>query len=565
MPPSSPPHATATNRSSSPFFEPTYNAYSPKSSSPPPLFSSDDSRESIDVANYKSPRIFKNKRKGAWWDNGGSSQNSPAVKKARMTRNYDSGVYMLSDGTDSSESLPAQHKSPFGLDGTCDSPPPEEPLPQPELLGQNERNFCRRMYTGLEKNSEVYDFSALYLEDGDIRRIGELSSVIKSAPDPGNELPAEGQYRSMVPQLYVNLRDNRLSRLTPALFGLQNLTTLIITGNNIEELPSQISQLRNLRELNISRNNIKWLPYEFLGLFRPQGHPGIDIIGDSGVPWLLPKTAQVSIDPPEIGHLDSLDHQLRLFIMDSQSEVDLLTTPEMQTLHAAIDALSTREQHVWLMKTYELSASAFNRQRGTCLRPDIWNFDEPGFFSHHPTVTYIDSVGGDIPRYYARTPVSYFDEAGALVKGSPKPPTSNEDDFAVITETMRGAHGVPLTWFTPTDFKAVNSLATMALHAALRHKDQEDLSIADLRHHIGEPLPPVAEALLKQAEINDGGGYGEFKQCHVCSKEYVIARAQWIEWWSPKYGVILPFKVQVCSWACVPDAMRTRPEKELAW
>jgi hypothetical protein len=143
---------------------------------------------------------------------------------------------------------------------------------------------------------------------------------------------------------------------------------------------------------------------------------------------------------------------------------------------------------------------------------------------------------------------------GTLIRGSPPLPTSNQDNFAVITETLRGAHGVPSNWFTPPDFKAVKSLSTIALHVALRH-----LSAADVRDHI-DPPPPVADAVLKQAEQNDCGGYGVFKKCHVCSKEYVVARAQWIEWWRPQVRV-LPFKVQACSWACVPDAMRYRPEE----
>ncbi|KAH7077383.1 hypothetical protein FB567DRAFT_451499 [Paraphoma chrysanthemicola] len=535
VPPSSPPRATTADRSTSPFFEPTYNAYSPKSSSPPPLFSSDDSCESVDVANYESPRIFKNKRKGAWWDNGDSSQKSPAIKKAKMTRNYDSGVYMLSDASDSFDSLPSHHQAPFGCDGTTDSTPEEEPLPQQDRMSQEERNFCEALEYGLDRNAEVYDFNSLYLSDADIRRIGELSSVIKSAPDPGNELPAEGQYRSMVPKIRVDLSNNRLSRLTPSLFDVQNLTTLTLTGNNIEELPSQISRLRNLRELHISRNNIKWLPYEFIDLHRPMGHSGVRILGDSGVPWLMPTMAQdlTSITDPLVRQLGC---NLSQSITERSDEVDLLTTPEMQALHAALDTSPNRDQLVWRMRSMELQAIFENMQRATGMEPHEREFEEPD--------------------YFARTPVSYFDEMGKLIRDSPPLPTSNQDNFAVITETLRGAHGVPSTWFTPPEFKAVKSLSTIALHVALRH-----LSAADVRDHI-DPPPPVADAVLKQAEHNDGGGYGVFKKCHVCRKEYVVARAQWIEWWWPKMRV-LPFKVQVCSWACVPDGMRYRPEKEL--
>jgi hypothetical protein len=562
VPPSSPPqHATATDVPSSPFFEPRHHAFSLKSSSPPPLFSSDDSRESADVVNYESPRIFKNKRKGAWWDNGESAHSTPESKKARMTRNYDSGVYMMSDSTDSSESLLPQHKSPFGLDGTCDALPQDEP-PQPprSQMGRREDLFCKNMLEGLEKNSQTYDFRGYDLQDSDIRRIGELASVIKNVPDPGSQLPAEGQYRSMVPELYVNLSDNRLHRLTPSLFNVQNLTTLVLVDNDIEELPACISQLHNLQELNISRNNIRWLPFEFLELYRSTGRGILDILGDSGVPWLHPKARQEPI-PNDITHAE-LWTKLFNFISESGPVLDLAANPHLHQMYNYLDSNPDREQLVWYMRFMEMSAQNYNNRR---LTPSANTFVEHNLCPHHPTIKYGGRDEVYACRYMARTPVAFFDEAGVLVKGSAKPPSSNDDDFAVITETSRGAHGVPASWFLPPNTKASNSLLTMSLHSALRYKDQDDLTISDLRHHIGEPVPPVADALLKQAELNDGDGYGEFKKCHVCRKEYVMTRAEWIEWWCTKPLVILPFKVQVCSWGCVPEAILKRPEKELDW
>jgi hypothetical protein len=159
--------------------------------------------------------------------------------------------------------------------------------------------------------------------------------------------------------------------------------------------------------------------------------------------------------------------------------------------------------------------------------------------------------------------VSYYDETGIVLNGSPILPSSNDDNFAIITETGRGTHGAPASIFSPPVSKHPNSLATMATHSALRYRHYEDLSIQDLRDRIGEPLPPVAGALLDRAEMNDCAGFGTFRKCHMCKREYVIARAEWIEWWIPRTWKELPFRVSVCSWACVPDGMRRRPAKEL--
>jgi hypothetical protein len=555
VPPSSPPHATTTDTLSSPFFEPRHNAYSLKSSSPPPLFSSDDSRESADLINYESPRIFKNKRKGAWWDSE-SAHNTPESKKAKMTRNYDSGVYMMSDSTDSSESLLPPHKAPFGLDGTCGTLPLDDSLPQE--MGDAEGLFCTKLYTGLDKNSQTYDFRGCDFHDNDIGRIGELTSVIKSVPDPGRQLPAEGQYRSMVPELYVNLSDNRLRLLTPSLFSVQNLTTLVLVDNDIEELPAQISQLHNLRELNISRNNIRWLPFELLTLFGRHDEGRLEILGDSGVPWLQPKVGQILNCPGDVGELRL---ELYHFICEAGPGLDLVATPHMERLHDAIDSNPDHDRLVWYMRLCELLAISWNTPTASPERDDLVKRG----FTLHPLAGERLADDDTTSRYVARTLVTYFDQEGALIKGSPRSPSSADDDFAVITETMRGAHGVPASWFTPPDRKPAKSLSTLALESALGHKSRDDLTTSHLREYIGEYIPPVAEALLKQAEINDSGGYGDFRNCHVCKKQYVIARAEWIEWWCTQARVVLPFKLKVCSWACVPEAVLQRPEKEFAW
>jgi hypothetical protein len=390
--PSSPPHAT-TDPSSSPFFEPHYHAYSLKSSSPPPLFSSDDSRESADLVNYESPRIFKNKRKGAWWSSPESAHGAQQNKKAKLTRNFDSGVYMMSDSSNASmDSLLPSHKSPFGLDGTCG----QDELPQAQISDQ-ECSFLERLYEGLDNNLQTYDFASCDLQDADIEQIGKLASVIKTAPDPGRELPAESQYRSMVPELYVNLSNNKLHHLTRALFDVQNLTTLVLVNNNIEELPACISRLHNLQELNISQNNITSLPFDFLEIYHPPNEGKLELIGDSGVPWLQPKTHQ------RLAVLDRMFRQLRHdvfeIVHDSESDHDLSLTPQLQRLYAHASAHPEREKFTWYIRDCELVADFHSKRKPAATGH---TFTEGGFFSHHPAITRT-GYGGAPRRYMART------------------------------------------------------------------------------------------------------------------------------------------------------------------
>ncbi|KAF2134089.1 hypothetical protein P153DRAFT_280325 [Dothidotthia symphoricarpi CBS 119687] len=546
--PSSPPRASAPNLPSSPFFEPRDHAFSPKSSSPPPLFSSDDSRESADVGNYVSPRIFKNKRKGAWWEseNGDSAQNTPEAKKVKMTRNFDSGVFMMSDASDGSVDLLPEHKSPFDLPGAWDEPP---------SMGRGENVFYPRMRMGLDKNSDTYEFEGLGLGDDDIHYIGELDSVIRVPPVPGDDLPTEGQFRSMIPELHINLSNNNLCRLTPTLFHVRFLTSLSLRNNQIVELPPQINQLRHLEMIDLSLNKLVSLPFELLGMFRPYGN--LEDVRTLGNHTLLERESSTRfyVDLYEDLSLSSLGTR-------TIQTLHRMADEKLPGLYASLSSSPDRERDVWKIRELESWTSMVEP---TQVDETLETVGE-GVYPHHPPSKYQSiKLNKDFqrdlfsPTYYARTPVSYFDQAGVLIKGSPSQPTSNDHDFCAIVETTRGAYDVPPTWFSPPRTSRVSSLVATCLHNVLRKRHLDSLSIDDVRALIPEPVPVDADRILAQAAENSIAGYSEFRHCHVCKHEYVVARAEWIEFW--KVSAFYPLKVKVCSWACVPAEMRERPRE----
>ncbi|KAJ4370731.1 hypothetical protein N0V83_005252 [Neocucurbitaria cava] len=549
IPPSSPPHASATIAPNSPFFEPRYNAFSPKSSSPPPLFSSDDSRDSVDVTNYESPRVYKNKRKGTWWDNRESAHHTPEPKKTKISRNYDSGVYMLSDATDSSEDLLPKHKSPF---------PMEDASEQEAQMSTVETEFNTRLREGIEKNLEIYEWMVLGLRDSDITEIGDLASVIKIAHDPGNDLPAEGQYRSMVPELYVDLRQNNLCRLTPSLFDVHSLTTLILRANLIEELPQEISQLKNLKTLDVSLNKLKSLPFELLQLLTPYG--SLQRLTTLGNPFLEPMSSgRFSVghdrpDPPSMFFTDSFHPDLDLAQYEGREQ--------LPDLYESLDSCEDLEQAVWRIRYFESWVHAFGGDERDEAEDDL---EDDGFYEHHPEL-HIEGVSSVSPRYIARTLVSFFDQAGYLLQGSPAQPSPDDgNEYPVVIETNRGTYGAPSSPFIPPSTSRVPPLITLSLIASFKERAYDGLSIEGVREVLGEPIPHEADAIFIRALANDEGGYGEFRHCHMCSKEYVVARAEWVEFWSAGYGVFYPLKVRVCSWGCVPEEMRSRVERVLVW
>jgi hypothetical protein len=178
-------------------------------------------------------------------------------------------------------------------------------------------------------------------------------------------------------------------------------------------------------------------------------------------------------------------------------------------------------------------------------------------FPHHPVPLVEDLFGST--RYMARTLVSYFDQAGVIMKGSPTLPESNSDSYPIIIETNKGAYGVPESpIYSPPSSSCVASLATSCINVAL----QQD-TVAETTYKIGEPVPFDIAAILTQAAHNDADmRYGYFRQCHICNKDYIVARAEWIEFWVMDVSII-PLRIKVCSWGCVPTKVAKQPERIL--
>lgn len=496
------------------------------------MFSSDDSEGNHDITNYESPRVFKNKRKGAWYetDRRESAQVSPEPKKMRIARKYDSGIYMMSDNSEISVGLLPEHRSPFPF------PEDEVEEDEPEPVGTTSAGatFCSMLSIGVERDCQEYDFSGLGLEDHDIKPISDLNRVIKNLPDPGNDLPAEGQYRSMEPELYINLSRNSLRRMTPSLFNLQYLTSLKLRDNGIDELPPQISKLHNLQELDVSLNKLQYLPFELIQMLVPHGK--LEHLTTLGNP-LLERVTQ--------NRYRKLDE--RVTFAESTKDV-----------YSRLQSCPDREALVWHIRFLE-SMGKYLDAIDTKYTMGGRNKDER-IFSHHP----VARVVADQPasRFIGRSLVSYFDQTGQLIRGSPAQPSLTFTDYAVVVETDEGTYGSPSSpVFVPPTASRIPSLLTMSVTVAL-----QNITVQETREKLGEPVPYDADAILAHARHNDAGvGFGYFHKCHVCEKDYIVARAEWIEFWSTSFTVFYPFKVKVCSWGCVPLAMTKGPTRELAW
>ncbi|KAJ4344751.1 uncharacterized protein N0V89_012495 [Didymosphaeria variabile] len=529
-----PSSAHATNLDS-PLLDPRYSAL--KSSSPPPLFSENDSLDTADVTNYESPRD-KRKRAGTWWQTGPRG----APKRRQFNRNFDSGVYMMSD--DSEASAPASSAiSYLGFDSTSDipsDPPAPESLehsdegiePTTKSTSAWEARISRVIQQGLDSNEMHYNLQSYYIQDDELHQLGMLNQIVTVPPGIDVDVPAEGQYRSMIPEIHVNLSLNELSRLSPTLFNLQYLTSLTLRHNAIEAIPPQIKELTNLKTLDLCYNLIHTLPCELLSLCTSQGQGSLMRLELAGNPlYEFNNTGQTA-------YLN-----VALAMARSKSPTEVLST------------LAQREPKVsaMMLRCTELEWSEFE-----------------GHHLYTPPSVKVDDVSlvQDTLFLIHRTTASYYDHTGRLLKGSPALPMREQPDqncdtspsasqSAILTHTSLGAVGIPDIWFDrPSSFR-VPSLATLSLVKA--YNTEPDRVREEVDYYVGGSIPGGVEATLAKAEENDASMFKPLRSCHCCGRDYIVPRAEWIEGWFFQQQ-ILPIKVAVCSWACVPDIIAKRPE-----
>lgn len=227
-------------------------------SSDPAVFSSDDDPA---LDNYVEGR-HKKRYVGSWFQHEQQPASSdspfpeppePQKSKRTLVRQFDSGVFLGSDGTDLDEfselELPTHPKLPQ-LE--------REVVPR---ITEAERLLQTRIRECLETGNETIDFWSMGLEELSNETVEPLSQF---ACIP--QVVKDVAFEQKDPDLKLYLAQNRLSRLPGALFDVTNLTTLSLRGNMLQGIPPAVGKLCNLQELNVSQNSLRHLPVEILNL-----------------------------------------------------------------------------------------------------------------------------------------------------------------------------------------------------------------------------------------------------------------------------------------------------------
>jgi hypothetical protein len=156
---------------------------SPPISSDPPIFSSDDDPS---ADNYSTQARRKKKFRGPWFrqrpasDDGSQDSNENDQKKRRkFERQFDSGVFMGSDGTDMDESMEEFEAGPVSLPLRQSRVTHQsgKAAPTPEELARGQIQRC------LEEGDESIDLSYVFLENprGGLSKLTKLSPGLEAS------------------------------------------------------------------------------------------------------------------------------------------------------------------------------------------------------------------------------------------------------------------------------------------------------------------------------------------------------------------------------------------------
>lgn len=389
--------------------------------------------------------------------------------------------------------------------------------------------------------------------------------------DPDNtdgETEVEFQAR-----IRLDLSNNALEILPLSLFGLQNITILNLSHNNLTQLPRHIGKLKNLASLNINSNRLRWLPWELIELrnlcviyldcnplLQPFSY--VSSFGSSDQLWLPPTNVGDALRKIR----DALKHWRHLRNAKSQAALqDRDKSPDFDETpynHAI-------EHAEWRARFY---INCVVQSFPSDARDLSWKDDQLQMI--HIASTPVVRFGVDGRLLHAQTgraPSSLSLDEFVL------PAAFEQDRITRIMEELEredvAAEGLDLQALTAIfqepgslqqhatlrEGRTVPSLFELALQSATKGSTGEDFKydIKDLLGMIRDTDPEsFRQGLQTAVDVHEEGG----RVCSVCSRPFIIARTEWVEYWhlgrSPsldKTKMFIPILRRGCSQNCVAN------------
>lgn len=344
---------------------------------------------------------------------------------------------------------------------------------------------------------------------------------------------------------------------------------LTVRNNRIAELPHSLARLVNLIELNVTGNRLRWLPHELLRLVGGAGK--LTNLHTSHNPLLQPTLPHWPRESWSFGRTrEQAAVRLRLAREHEAALRSAHPPPDTAQLTCA----------EWLIR---VQATLHTRLAA------LEQSTPPGDLEARPSVPPLAAWKKE-PIYLGSSAVSYFGPDGQPLARSAPAPSSLPADVVTLAPTpfrlppptsASPPSRVPslfalaaLTLSTSPHLAGITDYFSIALEStpipSISH-DSPDITYTTLPHSTNytQPPPPapsyestadtdlppaVTQALRAALASSSEGG----RRCGACGRGYVIARAEWIEWWHCAPEAVrcaagelgLPFLRRACSWVC---------------
>lgn len=459
--------------------------------------------------------------RGPWWTVSKSLRHKMA-KRERL-RNADSGVWLGSDmSEDSIDSTTSSRQQLAGLDVADRAGEPSSSASLSRALSRAEALAAKEINRCLDAGQERVDLSDLGLTRVSDSTLRPLHQLIRHAHTDLTRPPSEDEFGPLTPSLQLFLSGNSLSELPRELFQLTNTSVLSVRNNELTHVPPSIEKLSNLKELNIAQNNIRWLPWEMLDLLHCRGthrrhiirpNPLIDPADDLDVPKPLPR--------PRVTPGEFKEHLSRW------GETNGAFFQKMREWYSEEGVPWTIRQDLELrLKLGRLKRTNY-LQEASRAGAEITICKEQLIYLSSSAVRFFD-VGGS-PLRHDRSSMQIDDDPESIYKA--------------VTDPMANAP-------EPAEFTHVPSLFELSLRTI-----QATYNLSDPSTYPTDIPRSVSDAFQQAAKGVEMGN----EKCSVCGKEFIIARAEWMEFWFCGFPAqealtresILPFLRRACGWGCV--------------
>lgn len=316
----------------------------------------------------------------------------------------------------------------------------------------------------------------------------------------------DDHYAPLTPQIKLFLSRNELQKLPSELWNLGNLAVLSLRGNFLTEISPSIGRLRNLHELNLAGNQLPFLPFELLDL-------------------VCNKLVQLSLSPnPFVRPLPPpTSTMLNRVRMPSSADGCLREVLRLRSRCSHLD----RAEPSWEALLDRLYASRLSdAQKGVKSKTTYVGSSSTSFFE----------IDGSVVRSPFRSFAMPSEPDYSVSFARPSPPS-----------TIRSA--------APSLFElSARACARSQYVGQLDELLPEDAS------------PPVTNAIDRVKQSKEVG----MQRCSVCSKQFLVPRAQWVEYYYIGTGgetcssseLLQPFVRRACSWVCVD---RLTAQRERHW